>query len=208
MSESPGEAERADPAAGAPEAGYQRRGSAQGDAGYTDLLGRRRVAKHDPRIEAIGLVDEATSLLGLARSGAQEERTRRLAQQAQQDLYEVMAELAFPPEHAQARRIGPEHVEWLDRCVGRVQAPFLSLTKFVLPGGCPGSAGLDVARAAVRTAERQLARLAHEGLLPNPTSMGYLNRLSLLLYYLARAEDAAAGVDFDLAGAPAVRPEA
>jgi cob(I)alamin adenosyltransferase len=166
------------------------------------------VAKHDPRVEAIGLLDEATSLLGLARSRAQEERTRRLVRQAQQDLYEVMAELAFPPEHAQARRIGPEQVEWLDRCVGRVQAPFQGMTKFVLPGGCEGSAGLDVARAAVRTAERQLARLAHEGLLPNATSMVYLNRLSLLLYYLARAEDVAAGVDLELAGGPATRPEA
>jgi cob(I)alamin adenosyltransferase len=67
---------------------------------------------------------------------------------------------------------------------------------------------VDVARAEVRTAERRLALLAHSGQLPNETSLVYLNRLSLLLYYLARAEDAAAGVDFDLAGAPETRPEA
>ena len=185
-----------------------RRGSAAGDGGETDLLGRRRVPKHDPRIEAIGLIDEATSLLGVARAASAEERTRRLVQQIQQDLYDVMAELAFPPEHPQGQRLRAEHVAWLDRCTGRVQAPFLTLNAFVLPGACPGSAALDVSRAAVRTAERQLSRLSAAGLLPNATSLAYLNRLSLLLYYLARAEDAAAGVDFDLAGAPAARPEA
>jgi cob(I)alamin adenosyltransferase len=192
-------------AAGAP-AG--RRGSAAGDAGYTDLLGRQRVPKSDPRIEAIGALDEATSALGLARSLAAEGRTRRLVQQAQQDLYEVMAELAFPPQHAQAVRLGPAHVAWLDRCVATVQAPFAGMTRFVLPGGCSASGAVDVARAEVRTAERRLALLAHSGQLPNETSLVYLNRLSLLLYYLARAEDAAAGVDFDLAGAPETRPEA
>ena len=80
--------------------------------------------KSDSRIEAIGALDEATSALGLARSLAAEGRTRRLVQQAQQDLYEVMAELAFPPRHAQAVRLGPAHVAWLDRCVATVQAPF------------------------------------------------------------------------------------
>ena len=164
--------------------------------------------KSDPRIEAIGALDEATSALGLARSLAAEGRTRRLVQQAQQDLYEVMAELAFPPQHAQAVRLGPAHVARLDRCVATVQAPFAGMTRFVLPGGCSASGAVDVARAEVRTAERRLALLAHSGQLPNETSLVYLNRLSLLLYYLARAEDAAAGVDFDLAGGPETRPEA
>ncbi|HEX2325715.1 MAG TPA: ATP:cob(I)alamin adenosyltransferase, partial [Chloroflexota bacterium] len=110
--------------------------------------------------------------------------------------------------HAQAVRLGPAHVAWLDRCVATVQAPFAGMTRFVLPGGCSASGAVDVARAEVRTAERRLALLAHSGQLPNETSLVYLNRLSLLLYYLARAEDAAAGVDFDLAGAPETRPEA
>jgi cob(I)alamin adenosyltransferase len=198
MDESAGTEAAGTEAAGTP---APRRGSAAGDGGETDLLGRRRVPKHDPRVEAIGLIDEATSLLGLARPAAREARTRRLVQQIQQDLYDVMAELAFPPDHPQGQRIGAAHVGWLDRCTERVQAPFLALNAFVLPGACPGSAALDVARAAVRTAERQLSRLGAGGLLPNATSLAYLNRLSLLLYYLARAEDAAAGVDFELAGA-------
>ncbi len=190
------------------EAGSGRRGSAAGDAGYTDLLGRRRLAKHDPLIEALGRLDEASSALGLAKSAAGEERTRRLVHQAQHDLYQVMAELAMPPEHPQAPRLGTEHVAWLDRCVATVQAPFLAMTKFVLPGACPASAPLDVARASVRTAERHLVRLAHEAGPVSPHTLAYVNRLSMLLYYLARAEDGAAGVDFDLAGAPAERPEA
>jgi len=191
-----------------PPAAAARPGSAAGDAGYTDLLGGRRVAKYDPLIEAIGRLDEATSAMGLARSGAREERTRRLLQQAQQDVYDAMAELAFPPGHARGRRLDEGHVAWLDRCIARLRVPFLTLRAFVLPGASGGSAPLDFARATVRTAERQLAWLAHEGRLPNPLTLAYVNRLSLLLYYLARTEDAAAGVDFDLAGAPAERPEA
>lgn len=187
-----------------------RRGSAAGDAGFTDLLGGRRVPKHAPLIEAIGRLDEATSALGLAKSAAGEGRTRRLIHQTQHDLYEAMAELALPPGHPQARRLTESHLAWLDRCVATVEAPFSAMTKFVLPGACPASAPLDVARATVRGAERQLVRLAHEGEgdAVNPHTLAYLNRLSLLLYYLARAEDAASGVDFDEAGAPAGRPEA
>jgi cob(I)alamin adenosyltransferase len=179
-----------------------------GDSGYTDLLGRRRVAKHDPLMEAIGALDEATSLLGVAKRAAGEARTHRLVHQAQHDIYEAMAELAMPPGHAQAQRIAAAHVAWLDRCVAALQAAVAVPRKFVVPGASDGSAPLDVARAAVRTAERRLARLAHDGVLQNPHTLAYVNRLSLLLYYLARAEDAAAGVDFDLAGAPAERPEA
>lgn len=162
-------------------------------------------------MEAIGALDEATSALGMAKRAAREERTRRLIQQMQADLYEIMAELSFPPEHAQAVRITPEHVQWLDRTVAVVRAPFASMTKFVLPGASDGSAHLDLARAVVRTAERRLAQLAQETALEmvkNPHTLAYINRLSLALYYLARAEDAAANVDLDLAGTPSERPEA
>ena len=186
----------------------ERRGAAQGDAGYTDLLGNRRVPKYDPILEATGELDEATSALGIAKRAARDERSRRLIHQMQADLYEVMAELAFPPDHAQAMRITEEHLAWLDRTLEVVQAPFLSLMKFVLPGASDGSAPLDLARAVVRTAERRLAQVAHNRSMPNPNTLAYVNRLSLVLYYLARAEDSAAGVDFDLAGSPSERPEA
>ncbi len=186
----------------------ERRGAAQGDAGYTDLLGKRRVPKYDPILEAIGELDEATSALGIAKRAAREERTRRLIHQMQADLYQIMAELAFPPDYAQTLRITEEHLAWLDRTLAVVQAPFVSLMKFILPGASDGSAPLDMARAVVRTAERRISQVAHNGALPNPHTLAYVNRLSLVLYYLARAEDAAAGVDFDLAGSPSERAEA
>ena len=125
----------------------------------------------------------------------------------QADLYDVMSELAFPPEHAQAERITDEHVAWLDRTLAEVRAAFAQLRSFVLPGASDGSAALDLARAQVRTAERRLAAAFHGGELTNARALAYANRLSLVLYYLARAEDTAAGVDLDLAGAPRNRPE-
>lgn len=180
----------------------------RGDAGYTDLLGKRRVAKYEPVPEALGALDEATSALGLAKRAARAERTRRLIHQAQHDLYDLMAELAMPPDHPRARRIEAAHVAWLDRSVATLGATVAVPKKFLLPGASDASAPLDLARAIVRMAERRLARVAHDGALPNLHALAYVNRLSLLLYYLARAEDVAAGVDFDLAGSPAERPEA
>lgn len=185
-----------------------RPGSAQGDAGYTDLLGRRRVPKYHPVAEALGAIDEANSAMGLAKRAATQERTRRLVEQAQADVYEIMAELAFPPDNEHATRITDEHVGWLNRTLATVQAPFLDLRSFTLPGASAGSAPLDFARATVRRAERAVVRVAHEGALRNQRSLAYLNRLSGVLYYLARAEDAAAGVDLDLARTPRDRPEA
>ena len=185
----------------------ERRGTAAGDEGYTDLLGKRRVPKHHPVLEALGELDTATSALGVAKRAALEERTRRLLHQMQADLYDVMSELAFPPEHSQALRITESHVAWLDRTLAVVQAPFAALRAFVLPGASNGSAALDLARAHVRTAERRVAKAYHDQELENPLALVYLNRLSLVLYYLARAEDAAAGVDLQIASTPSARPE-
>ena len=185
-----------------------RRGSARGDDGYTDLLGKRRVPKHHPVLDALGELDTATSALGVAKRAAQADRTRRLLHQMQADLYDVMSELAFPAEHAQAQRVRPEHLEWLDRTLATVQAPFAELRAFVLPGASDASAALDLARAQVRTAERRLARVKEDGDLRNALTLTYVNRLSLVLYYLARAEDAVAGVDLDVASATRERPEA
>jgi cob(I)alamin adenosyltransferase len=179
----------------------------RGDGGETDLLGHRRVRKDDPIVAALGALDEATSALGVAKRAAQEARTRRVIHQAQHDLYQLMADLASRPDAAQSVRITAEHVAWLDRGVATLQAAVVVPPKFILPGGSAGSAAVDLARAVVRTAERRVATLAGDGALANPAALAYLNRLSLLLYYLARAEDVAAGVDFDLASAPAAREE-
>jgi ATP:cob(I)alamin adenosyltransferase len=172
-----------------------------GDGGYTDLLGGRRVAKYDLIPEALGELDEATSCLGVAKSqlphGKPHERVRELIEQAQHDLYELMAELAFPVRHAHARRIGQADVERLDKAVTQLQATLRLPSQFILPGASRGSAPIDLARAVVRRAERAVARVVHAArerpdleYPQNAALVAYLNRLSLLLFVLARLEDA------------------
>ncbi len=183
-----------------------------GDDGYTDLLGGRRVAKYDPIPVALGEVDEATSALGVAKAmlPADDSRhalARRLIEMAQHDLYELMAELAFPPEHAQAKRISEGHVAKLDAALAEVQASVSIASRFVLPGACRESAAIDLARAVVRRAERAVVRVLHEGQQhperrapANPVLAAYLNRLSLLLFVLARYEETVTGAEQRLAG--------
>ena len=171
-----------------------------GDTGQTDLLGGRRVAKSDARIEALGALDEATSALGVARQSVQRPQTGEVLRQAQRDLYQLMAELAMPPEHPKRVRVTADRVEWVEQALEELEAAVTIPAKFVLPGACAASAGVDYARAVVRRAERRVVEVAHAEAAPNPHLLAYVNRLSLLLYMVARAEDVAAGVDFDIAG--------
>ncbi len=171
-----------------------------GDTGQTDLLGGRRVAKSDARIEALGALDEATSALGVARQSVQRPQTGEVLRQAQRDLYQLMAELAMPPEHSKRVRVTADRLEWVERALEELEAAVTIPAKFVLPGACAASAGVDFARAVVRRAERRVVEVAHAEAAPNRHLLAYVNRLSLLLYVMARAEDVAAGVDFDIAG--------
>ncbi len=172
----------------------------RGDSGQTDLLGGRRVAKSDARIEALGALDEATSALGVARQGVQRPQAEAVLRQAQRGLYQLMAELAMPPDHPKRVRVTADRVEWIERALDELEAAVTIPAKFVLPGACAASAGVDFARAVVRRAERRVVEVAHAEAAPNPYLLAYINRLSLLLYMVARAEDVAAGVDFDIAG--------
>ena len=171
-----------------------------GDTGQTDLLGGRRVAKSDARIEALGALDEATSALGVARQGVQRSQAGEVLRQAQRDLYQLMAELAMPPEHPKRMRVTADRVEWVEQALEELEAAVTIPAKFVLPGACAASAGVDYARAVVRRAERRVVEVAHAEGTPNLHLLTYINRLSLLLYMVARVEDVAAGVDFDIAG--------
>ena len=171
-----------------------------GDTGQTDLLGGRRVAKSDARIEALGALDEATSALGVARQDVQRPQAGAVLRQAQRDLYQLMAELAMPPDHPKRVRVTADRVEWVERALEELEVAVTIPAKFVLPGACAGSAGVDLARAVVRRAERRVVEVAESEAAANPHLLAYINRLSLLLYMVARAEDVAAGVDFDIAG--------
>jgi len=177
----------------------------QGDTGYTDLLTGERVPKDDPRIEALGTLDEATSALGLARASTEQQRTREVIYAAQRQLYRLMAELAMPPDHPQTPHVTAQDMQELDEALRALQAEVEIPSRFTIPGACRSAAAVDLARAIVRRAERALVVLSRRGLLPNPQLLAYLNRLSLLLYVLARYEDVQAGVAFELAPRPRER---
>ena len=167
----------------------------RGDDGTTDLLGAR-VAKDDARIDALGTLDEATSAIGLGRSMATNARLVDDLVAAQRDLYQIMAELAFTPELRPASyAFAQDRVDWLggetDALAALVDLP----REFILPGESAPGAALDVARAVTRRAERQVVALSNAAHQVSPAILGYLNRLSSLLFIAARIEDRAAGSD-------------
>jgi cob(I)alamin adenosyltransferase len=167
-----------------------------GDAGTTALYGGERVPKDALRVEAYGTVDEANALLGVARAqlGALTSFDA-LLETLQHTLFEVGADLATP-ESRYRENIVPltaEDTEGLEQEIDRLEAGLAPLKAFILPGGHPASASLHHARTVVRRAERCVVALSqHEAV--NSQVAVYLNRLSDLLFVLARAMNAAAGV--------------
>ena len=165
-----------------------------GDDGYTGLLGEGRFPKEDPRLEAVGTLDEATAALGLARASCQNTQSASILLQAQRDLYALMAEVAATPENASRfRSIDAEKVVWLEQQTDQLSSQVQMPNEFILPGDSPASAALAVARTIVRRAERRVARLVHAGELENLDLLGYLNRLSSLCFALELVEIQAAG---------------
>lgn len=161
-----------------------------GDEGYTSLLGVERVAKHSLRPEAYGTVDEASAFMGLARAEADaSDRTKTLLLDSQRDLWVLMGELASAPGIELPRRISATEVARLEKETTQLGQEFPPLNQFIIPGDTRVSALLDVARTVIRRAERQVSRLSHQGDLQNPEVMRYLNRLSSLLFALARYEE-------------------
>jgi cob(I)alamin adenosyltransferase len=167
-----------------------------GDDGYTGILGRDRVPKYAIRPEAYGTVDEASAFLGLARSQATDERVRQLILTLQRDLYNMTADLATVPETAtRPPWLSIKRLAWLEEQTDALGAEVEMPKAFIVPGDSVGGAALEIARTVVRRAERLAARLFHDGELRDDTPLKYLNRLSSLLFVLARVEDRAEGVD-------------
>jgi cob(I)alamin adenosyltransferase len=166
-----------------------------GDEGYTDLLGPARVPKYHPRPETFGTLDEASSALGLARALSSVERARDLIYEFQRDLYILMGELATPPDQYDKIdfKIRPANVERLDALGEELKAEVEIGKVFVVPGSSAEGAALDLARTIVRRGERQAAKLFHEGEISNPDVLRYLNRLSDVLFILARYVEAQPG---------------
>lgn len=161
-----------------------------GDEGLTGLWSGERVSKDDARVEAYGTVDELDSVLGEARHYARRDDTRRLIEMVQRDLFRVAGQLATSTG-ARKDSMTEDDAEKLGAEVARLEAE-LRLTGFVVPGATPQSAKLDVARTVCRRAERRVVTLARDAEV-SPALRKYMNRLSDLLFMMARAEEASDG---------------
>jgi cob(I)alamin adenosyltransferase len=161
-----------------------------GDSGETGLGDGSRVSKTHPRVVAYGTVDELNSVLGLAvAGGGLPDEITGLIQSIQNDLFDVGADLCVPPYEGEnpetALRIVPPQVEQLERTIDRFNERLEPLKSFILPGGNPAAAHLHVARTVCRRAEIAVVAIpAAESI--NPQVVCYLNRLSDLLFVLAR----------------------
>src|SRR5262249_26246850 len=155
-----------------------------GDKGRTSLGNGRRVAKHDPRVEAYGTVDEANAAIGLARLHVAPEADEMLGR-IQNDLFDLGADLCQPDQAPGALRIVEAQVERLEREIDGMNAALQPLESFILPGGLPAAAHLHLARTVARRAERAITALA-EGSPVNPAAVRYINRLSDHLFVLSR----------------------
>ncbi len=163
-----------------------------GDTGETSLGDGSRVPKLDPRIEAFGAVDELNSVIGVALAAGLPHEHRLTLERVQNELFDLGADLSVPFEVAGRLRIEQASVDRLEADCDRFNDDLQPLKSFVLPGGGEGAARLQVARAVCRRAERE-ALAASEQVEINPLAHVYLNRLSDLLFILARAANAAAG---------------
>jgi cob(I)alamin adenosyltransferase len=174
-----------------------------GDAGETSLGSGARVPKTDPRIEAYGTVDELGSAIGLVIAAEPPPEFQPWLERIQQLLFDLGADLAVPLDDAGARlRVGEEQVAWMEEVCDLVNSRLEPLRSFILPGGSEVAARLHLARATCRRAERRTVALA-EAEPVNPHALACLNRLSDLLFILARAANAEAGL-----GEPLWRPGA
>lgn len=160
-----------------------------GDAGETSLGDGARTAKHGPRVEAFGAVDEANAALGIARAcGAPDDAADAMLERIQNDLFDLGADLCVPPggrRGAGALRVAQAQVDRLEAEIDAMNEALDPLTSFVLPGGTPAAAFLHLARTVVRRAERRVSALAEVEEIA-PLSLVYLNRLSDHLFVLAR----------------------
>jgi cob(I)alamin adenosyltransferase len=160
-----------------------------GDQGETGLGDGTRVPKDHPRVAAYGAVDELNAVLGLFTAQWPDAPEPDLLKSIQNDLFDVGADLCVPPAAGEAPgarlRVRPEQAARLEAAIDRLNAGLVPLTSFVLPGGRPAAAWCHFARTVCRRAERDVVALSHRESV-NPEVIVYLNRLSDLLFVLAR----------------------
>jgi cob(I)alamin adenosyltransferase len=166
-----------------------------GDAGETSLFDGTRVSKHDPRVDAYGEVDETNAWLGLARASGLDPALADDIAQIQRDLFALGAQLADPADRIADRVtkaiVRDDDIERLERLIDRLEEDLPPLRRFILAGGTPAGAALHVARAVCRRAERRIVSLDPP---VDAVLIRYVNRLSDLLFVMARVANHRGGV--------------
>jgi cob(I)alamin adenosyltransferase len=165
--------------------------SKKGDKGETSLLGGQRVPKFDPRPDTYGTLDEASSVLGVARAATRNQRIKEILLGVQKDLLTLGAVLSTLPEDLDKLKImiGEPDVSRIETLIDDLQQNVTLKNEFIYPGETMVSAQIDVGRTIIRRAERKAARLKADGLLDNEYIHQYLNRLADMLFTLARYEE-------------------
>ena len=167
-----------------------------GDAGETSLFDGTRVSKANPRVDAYGHIDELNAVIGQARAAGLDAWIDERLDRLQQELFAVGAALADPTSRIAARvtraRLEEDAVARLEGWIDEAEASLLPLRRFIVPGGSPGGATLHLARTVCRRAERGIIALGPDQV--DPMVVAYVNRLSDLLFVLARLANARAGV--------------
>jgi cob(I)alamin adenosyltransferase len=166
-----------------------------GDDGSTGLLGGGRLPKDDPRIEAYGTVDEASSAIGLAKALSPHPQVRGICEELQRGMYALGAELATSPTSKTSYATTTAGaVQRLDQLITELEASVTMPTGFILPGSTPASGAIDLARAITRRAERRIVALERtHPAIENQHVRRWLNRLSLLLFVLGRYDEQLGG---------------
>lgn len=163
-----------------------------GDEGTTALLFNRRVSKCDARVEACGAVDELNAAIGLARATMPDRHVGHRLHGIQEQLIQVMGELATDPRDSEKfnehgfTRVTPEMTQKLESWIGELEAENITFRGWALPGATVASAALDLARTTCRRGERVICGLRESGGLPNSEVLVFMNRLSDLLWLVAR----------------------
>jgi len=168
----------------------------KGDKGLTSLLGGGRVPKYHLRPETYGTLDELNAFLGMARAFSKDRRVKKILFNIQSHFFIIGSELALSPKDRSLlkREITQKEVDWLTQLSTDFEASIKPEPKFIIYGETQVSSILDVARAVSRRAERLVAKMKSKRMLYNLKILEYLNRLSDVLYLLARHEENRAGV--------------
>ena len=167
----------------------------KGDKGFTGLLGGRRIPKYHPRPEAYGTLDELNSFLGMARAVSKDKKVKEILFTIQNHFFIMGSELALSGKDRRLLKgeISQKEVDWLSQLSTGFEASLTPEPKFVIYGETFASSILDVARAVSRRVERRVVKMKSKKMLHNLKILEYLNRLSDVLYLLARYEEKKAG---------------